>query len=243
MRYAIDPVKYFIDMELIRYLETISYIYKYFNKNIKILDIGFFIPVVPLSLKKLGYNVTSIEKLDLYEGALDNIIKYATNVYSVNLIDINCFDKKNIIALKEKFDLVLLLAVLEHLNGSPRYLLNNIYFVLKNNGILIGDVPNVAQLRKRLYFFIKGKLPFSPFEDYFYSEYPYSGHNREYSIEEVKFALKNTGFEVINIKTFHHSLLKPKKFLGRLLFIIEKLGPSSWKPTIWFVAKKSEHKI
>ncbi len=242
LRYAQDPVKHFIDGELIRYLHTVNFIYSYFPKSTRILDIGFFIPVVPIGLSKLGFKVSTIEKLSYYEGALDKIISFVTEKYGIKVIDFDLF-KDNSASLMHQFDVVLLLAILEHLNGTPMYLLEITRQIVNPDGYVIVEVPNIESLSKRLTFLIKGKLPYPPFEDYFYSEYPFSGHNREYTISDLKYALIKSGFDLVRLEIFHHNALKRRSLKGNMIYILELIGPASWRPNIWAVARpKSYHK-
>jgi len=236
LRYAEDPVKHFIDAELIRYFHTVNFIFTSLPKSVYILDIGFFIPVIPIALSKLGFTVFSLEKLSYYDGALDEIISFAMGKYKIKVIDFDLFED-DISDLEHKFDIVLLLAILEHLNGTPKFLLNTSRRLVKHEGYIIVEVPNVASLTKRLTLLIKGKLPYSPFEDFFNSEYPFSGHNREYTVDDLKYALMKSGFELIRLEVFHHSALKPRSLKGKLLYLVELIGPASWKPNIWAVAK------
>lgn len=236
LKYAQDPVKYFIDGELIRYLYTVNFIYSSFPKKIKILDIGFFIPVIPIALSKLGFSVTAIEKLSYYDGALDEIIQFTMERYGIQVLDLDLFDDK-LPKLEYQFDIILLLAILEHLNGTPKYLLEKIQRLVKPEGCLIVEVPNVASLNKRLVMLIKGKSPYPLFEDYYHSEYPFSGHSREYTVGDLKYALEQSGFDITKLKVFHHSALMPQSFKGKILRILELVGPPSWKPNIWVMAK------
>ena len=240
LRYARDPVKFFIDVEVIRYLHTVNFIYLSYPKSTWILDIGFFIPVVPLGLSKLGFRVSSVEKLSYYNGALDEIISFIAEKYGVRILD---FDPlvDNIADLKHQFDVVLLLAILEHLNGSPNYLLEKTKSIVKPNGCIIVEVPNIASLIKRLALLLKGESPCPRFEDYYHSEYPFTGHNREYTINELKYTLDQAGFDVIKLKVFHHSAILPQGLKGKILHTLELIGPQSWKPNIWAVAKPREN--
>jgi 2-polyprenyl-3-methyl-5-hydroxy-6-metoxy-1,4-benzoquinol methylase len=236
LEYAQNPVKKFIDWELIRYFHTIDFIYSTFPKSATILDIGFFIPIIPMSLSKLGYKVCAIEKLSYYQGALDEIIAMTTNNYNIELLNFDLImDMTD--NLKLRFDIILLLAVLEHLNGTPRYLLDKTKLFLKSDGNLIVEVPNIASLTKRVAFFKKGIPPLQSFEEYYNSDYPFSGHNREYTIKDLKYALDHSGFDVIRLDAFHHSSVLPDNLKGKVLYAFEALGPSSWKPNIWVVAK------
>lgn len=229
-------MKFFIDAELIRYLHTVNFIYSSFPKSALILDVGFFIPVIPIGLSKLGFGVSAIEKMSYYNGALDEIISFSAEKYGIRLFDVDLL-MDNIYDLKYQFDVVLILAVLEHLNGTPKYLLEKIKNIVKPNGCIIVEVPNIATLSSRLVFLKKGKSSCAPFEDYYHSEYPFSGHNRKYTIDDLKYALDQAGFEIAQLKVFHHSVLIPQSLKARILYALELIGPPSWKPNIWAVAK------
>jgi len=236
LRYSENPLMNFIDAELVRYIHTVNYIYSSSAKSVEILDVGFFIPVLPIALSKLGFKVSAVEKLSYYEGALDEILTFVREKYSIKVLDFNLFGD-NPFYTQQKYDVVLLLAILEHLNGTPRHLLYKVRQILRADGYIILEVPNAASLTKRLTLLIRGKLPYSPFEDYFWSEYPFSGHNREYTISDLKYSLYQSGFKLTRMEVFHHSSIKPQHLKGKLLYMLEKIGPSSWKPNIWAVAR------
>ena len=235
MKYAKNPTKYFIDGELRRYIYTVNYIKSNFTKQISILDFGLFIPVVPIALTKIGFTVCAVENLKYYDGALDEIIKLCSTRYNIEVVDLNIFEEN--INSVSKFDLVLLLAVLEHLNGTPRFLLDRVKSVLRAGGSVIVEVPNAVSLRKRLIFLFKSKVVFSEFEDYYESEYPFSGHNREYTIADLQYALERSGFSIYKLATLHPTVIRNADFKTALLQVIEMAGPASWKPDIWAIAK------
>ena len=54
---------------------------------------------------------------------------------------------------KNFFDMVMLIAVIEHLHSSPRDLLNNLLELVKDEGILFITVPNAVNIRKQLMYF------------------------------------------------------------------------------------------
>lgn len=236
LKYRQEPVKSFIDFELTRYLHTVNYIYSTHSVSAVILDVGFFIPVIPIALSKLGFKISAIEKLSFYNGSLDEIIAFTKEKYGISVLDFD-FLMDNISELKNKFDIILLLAIFEHLNGTPKYLIERVRNIAKPDSHIITEVPNIASLTNRLVFLKKGIPPLPSFEDYFHSEYPFSGHNREYTIDDLKYAMDNSGFDIIHMKTFHQSVLIPDNIKMRLLHGLEKIGPASWKPNIWAVAK------
>src|SRR5215216_2617481 len=188
LRYQQNPTTYFVDLELNRFLHTATYIATNFPPSTRILDIGVFIPVLPIMLSKLGYQVEAVEKLSLYEGTLDKILELIRSKYKIKVHNIDIINQDTA-TLNDQFDIVLLMAILEHLNGSPKELLEKCRDLLKSSGFLFTEVPNIASLSKRIAFLLKGKSPLPEYSDYFFSEYPFEGHNREYSFSELQFAL------------------------------------------------------
>jgi 2-polyprenyl-3-methyl-5-hydroxy-6-metoxy-1,4-benzoquinol methylase len=225
LRYQKDPTRYFIDMEINRFLYTANYINANFPKTTRILDIGVFIPVLPIMLAKLGYQVEAIEKLSLYENTLDTIIEFVGTKYNVKIHDIDIING-NSAMLKNRFDIVLLMAVLEHLNGSPKRLLEKCKNLLRPSGFLFVDGPNIASMPKRISFLIKGKSPLPEYSDYFLSEYPFEGHNREYSLNELQYALKSTGFEIIKYDFLNITLPPDSKLVTRIIKTLDLLQKS-----------------
>jgi 2-polyprenyl-3-methyl-5-hydroxy-6-metoxy-1,4-benzoquinol methylase len=237
LKYQQDPVAYFIDAEIERFLHTANYINAVYPKYTKILDIGIFIPILPITLAKLGYQVEAIEKLALYENSLDPILEYVQNTYKVQIHDIDIISG-DISKLNSLFDIVLLMAILEHLNGSPKRLLERCKEILKPSGNLFVEVPNIANISKRISFFLKGKSPFPEYSDYFLSEYPFEGHNREYTFRELEYALSMTGFEIRHVEYLNSKLFPGSKSLSHIIRGISKLR-SNWRDVIWTVSQPS----
>lgn len=239
MRYAQYPTKFFIDAEVGTYQRTLNYIYSRASAANRILDIGFFIPIIPIALAKLGFSVSAIEKLIYYDKALDEIISFARKKYAIEVLDSDVIED-NLSDLEHQFDMVILQAVLEHLNGTPKYVLNRARQFVKPAGTILVEVPNAARLRKRLVFLMKGKVPFAPFYDYYHSAYPFAGHNREYTIDDLKYALDQSGLDLVRLDVYQKSPVKPQPLWDRVIYWLELLGPASWKGSIWVIAKPRE---
>ena len=236
LRYREDPVGNFVDSEILRYRHTVRYIYEHMSPGSSVLDIGFFIPVVPVALAKLGYSVSCIEKFDFYDGALDDLVSHVTKTYGTEVIDLD-IEGDDLGLFAGRFDTVLLLAVLEHLNGTPHPLLKKVKQVVKPGGSIIVEVPNVALFGRRLSFLLKGNPPFPPFEDYFWSEYPFSGHNREYSMADLEYTFSQVGIDMIQLMAFQNSVSRPKGVKSRIIWMLESYGPFSWRPDLWAVGR------
>ena len=89
------------------------------------------------------------------------------------------------------FSLVLFCEIIEHLVEDPIKALEEIHRVLKPNGLLIMTTPNVCRA-SNLEKLAKGMNIYDP-----YSRHGiYGRHNREYTVQEVRELLANTGFVV-----------------------------------------------
>jgi len=238
-RYSVDPIEGFVDQEIIRFTKTVDFIYKTMSCQAHIIDIGMFVPIVPVALAKLGFRVASVENLAFYGTALNEMVSLINGRYNIGIHDLDILNDE-LGMLSGKFDVVLLLAILEHLNGTPKYLLEKVSNLSKPTGRIIVEVPNAATLERRLAFLLKGKPPFPPFSDYYHSDYPFTGHNREYTVGDLKYALKHSGFEIVEMEVFHHNTPDGLSPMQRFARFLEQIGPDEWRPNIWAVAQKRQ---
>lgn len=108
---------------------------KKFNGEIKdktVFDIGFGFAQALLFFKEKGLDVSGLEpSIDGYNYALSKGI----NAFHSGIESFDCVGAN-------KFDIVLLMNVLEHLREPATTLLNIKNQLLNNNGILVIDVPN-----------------------------------------------------------------------------------------------------
>ncbi len=232
LRYAEDPVYYFIETEKHKFIYLLNYIYEHFEPSSSILDIGFFIPVIPIALSKLGYKVTSIEKMALYGDALFGLAAFVESTCGVRVWDRDViYDPFEPGA--ETFDLVILSAIIEHLNGTPRLLFDRAKAFGKPGAHYIVTVPNVASLEKRLRFFFKGKPPFPPIKDYYDSAYPFSGHNREYSLHDFDYVLRRSGFEPVFLRSYSRRAAVHDRWVRKVTTFLSRIGPKTWKSALF----------
>lgn len=82
--------------------------------------------------------------------------------------------------LHEKFDCVIFLETLEHLNRWPEQVIDDIQSILKSDGILFLSTPNLIRLSNRIRMLF-GKSPKDPFK---YTEKG-DHHVREYTSKEL----------------------------------------------------------
>ncbi|MFX0186789.1 MAG: class I SAM-dependent methyltransferase [Candidatus Hodarchaeota archaeon] len=121
-----------------RLWKSILFIPKY-KKNGKILDIGCAYGGFLYKLKKLGWEVKGIE---LSEEA----VEYCINNYKLNVEKVSIEEYQT----DEKFDIIYLRNVLEHIE-SPKKALTKIVSFLKPEGLLIISLPDFSGLEVRLF--------------------------------------------------------------------------------------------
>ncbi|MBI1747969.1 MAG: hypothetical protein HYR55_15485 [Acidobacteria bacterium] len=173
-RYAVDRFDHFVLAEWPYYRAVLNWYRSHIPKGATVLDVGMFVPVMPLLLSWEGYHVTSIEKLALYGHSLSGMVSLVAD-HQVHFVDADLlFDSVSL----PLFDAINLLGVVEHLLGSPRELLVRLRNLLNPRGYFLFAVPNQAWLVRRLGLLFAGVSVQPDFAEYFESSYPFSGHNR-----------------------------------------------------------------
>ncbi|WKV12907.1 methyltransferase domain-containing protein [Marivirga harenae] len=178
-------------------------------EDVHILDVGCGNGIISLNLGELGYNVHGIE---LSEDAIK--IAKDQNKFS-NVI----FEKANAETLKlegKKYDVVICSEVLEHLN-QPENLLEELRYLIKNNGALIVTVPNGVGPRElfvtrpfikirnnngiswKLLSSIKSKLGYSGTT--IQSAASDLDHIQFFTKKQLRKLAENSGFEIVMLKS------------------------------------------
>jgi SAM-dependent methyltransferase len=92
---------------------------------------------------------------------------------------------------ENSLDFVTSFHCLEHLHHSPKMPMESAMRVLKPGGTLIIEVPNAANLRKRLAL-LMGRSNYEPY-NWFYNNVPWLGHVREYTTGDLRQLARNLG--------------------------------------------------
>ncbi|MEN4006026.1 MAG: class I SAM-dependent methyltransferase [Methanobacteriaceae archaeon] len=156
--------------------------------------------VIPLVLKRLGYDVCTLDTWEEYSQVYNNrmgikediIERLQRHEIGVEYCDI---ENERFPFEDGSFDVVLFLDVIEHLHNSPKKVLKEIRRVLKKNGITILTTPNLGTLKNRL-FVLGGRSNYTDLSYWYHHGDPFFGHVREYTPREVKDMLAWEGFSV-----------------------------------------------
>jgi len=167
----------------------------------KVLDVGCGEGLLLLILDELGHECYG---LDIAEAS----DKLQTACKQKNIKFQSCNIEVDSLPYPDGFfDAVVCCQVLEHFTHSHLWAIKEMYRVLKKNGIIEIDVPNVVCFRNRSRI-LRGKNITFDYEKHYLLEKPilYKGlsfyphrHNREFTKNELKLLLEAGSFEKIRV--------------------------------------------
>lgn len=196
--------KFFLKQSTIRVYHTLLCLDNFNFKNKKILEVGSFIGYFSSVLKSLEHDVTAFDRYNDFDGALDEIC-LDMKCKNINVIksskDTEDKDFENL----EKFDVIICMAVIEHIPHTPKYFLQKLCSKLKKGGILILDTPNLTRLENRDNL-SNDISTFQNIRSQFNSDIPWAGHHREFTMDELIYFLKELKFHNIYSKRFDYHI-------------------------------------
>ena len=187
----------YISQQRNAYIRTVKDVANLFpeKKGKRILEIGSYLGVVSISLKKLGFDVSA------YDIPEFHLSKKLRDLYQKNGIVFSGGNLRNKSLPYENnyFDAVIICETLEHLNFNPLPIIHEINRIIKPEGLLYIAMPNIARINNRVKL-IMGKSIHNPIEDFFRQmdkkENMLVGlHWREYSLAETVKIINAMGFE------------------------------------------------
>lgn len=158
-----------------------------------VCDVGGFWGVWALTLRALGHDVSMTETLRYYAGSFDPLFDHIREK-GVVVYDLDPFDKD--VELPRTFDLVSVMAVIEHYPHSLRTFMHNIKSLVTAGGRVYLEVPNIAYLPRRIGL-LAGRTPLAEMGDIYHSEVPFIGHHHEFTIAELRQLARLSGFAVL----------------------------------------------
>jgi 2-polyprenyl-3-methyl-5-hydroxy-6-metoxy-1,4-benzoquinol methylase len=198
---ALYDFRYYLAASSVRYYKA----YRSFAKkgnNQTICDVGGFWGTFPITLKALGYDVTMTESLQYYSDSFDDLQNYISDT-GVDVVDYNPFEPEA--STPGRFNVVTIMAILEHYPHSLKRFMENITSMLNPGGRIYIEVPNIAYWPKRANFLL-GRSPLVPIREIFKSEVPFIGHHHEFSISELRDLALLSGLSILLENFYNYSL-------------------------------------
>ena len=156
-----------------------------------IIDIGTFVtPYYPVVLKRMGFNVEVVEKTSLYGRSYEPVAEYLYK-NDIRLHDMDIMTEK--LDNSKSYDVVAL-SILEHLNGSPKTLIEN---SMGPDSLIYIMVPNMCRFYN-VTGMLTGRSPLPAYRNYYYSKYPFEGHNRPMTLKELKLLAGFAGLKIVD---------------------------------------------
>jgi len=158
-----------------------------------VLELGAFLGVVSVCLKRMGYAITASD-IPEYSAAAP--------VYEKESIPFDLLNLRHhsLPYARDSFDAVVICETLEHFNFNPLPVLKEIHRVLKPGGCLYVGMPNQARLSNRLKA-LAGKSIHDPVSHFFQQldrrdNMVVGIHWREFTLAETREMLERMGFSV-----------------------------------------------
>lgn len=167
----------------------------------RVCDVGGFWGVFPMTLKSLGFDVTMTESLQYYGDGFTSLFEQI-RYHGVALYDFDPFSSEA--KLGETFDVVTVMAVLEHYPHSLKSFMNNVINLLEPDGKVYLEVPNLAYWPKRIGL-LRGQTPQAQVTDIFHSEVPFIGHHHEFTISELRNLALLSGLRILSEDSYNYS--------------------------------------
>jgi len=167
-----------------------------------VCDVGGFWGVWPVTLRRLGYEVAMTEALKYYGSSFDALFECIRSK-GVAIYD---FDPFSTDALPDKrFDLITVMAVLEHYPHSLKTFVGNVKAMTVDYGAIFFEAPNIAYWPKRIGM-LRGRTPLAAIEDIYNSDVPFIGHHHEFTRAELRDLARLAGLIVLDEYSYCYSL-------------------------------------
>lgn len=181
----------------------------------RVLDYGSYFGNFGLACQAMGFRVDAVDSYREYGRALAPWVELqraagiAVYDFSDTGHDVEAIGQRG-------YDAVICAGVIEHIPHSPKALLDALTAALVPGGVLLLDTPNLAYLYKRLTL-VQGQSIFAPIEQQYFTELPFEGHHREYTVAEVEWMLRTAGQDVLSVETFNYSVYGQSQLTGEHL--------------------------
>ena len=170
-------------------------------------DVGGFWGVWPVTARKLGFEVAMTETLRFYGESFTPLFEQIEKS-GVTIFEYDPFESGSV--LPRQFDLVTVMAVLEHYPHSLKTLIENIKRMVAEDGRLYFEAPNIAYWPKRTGL-LRGETPLAQLADIYCSEEPFIGHHHEFTLAEMRDLARLSGLKIITEDFYNYTLAGANK--------------------------------
>ena len=225
-----------------RYQDVAATALRYLKPGSTILDFGCGPCDKTAILQSLGFRCSACDDLEddwhTIPGNRDKILTFANELG----IDFT-HTKEELLGgaegVRNSFDMIMLLDVLEHLHDSPRDLLNDLLELAKPGGLLFVTVPNAVNVRKRLSVLF-GKTNLPGFEGYYWYPGAWRGHVREYVRDDLVLLSRYLNLDVLELRSCDFMLGKLPPGL-RSAYVLATNLVRGFKDSWLLVSQKRQH--
>ena len=237
--YRVDRARYAFSLSLILSIPDIS--------KKRVLDIGTGIGITLVALRKLGIAANGVDRY-IFPDA-DNAMFGRNHIADIEAvwkrhdITVHNTDVLDVRAARAlpKADVIVNEALVEHLK-DPRSFLETCGALLGEKGYLLLATPNAATLLKRIRFLL-GKSPNWPIESFFADGEKFTGHWREYTMQELRYMCEAAGFTVLRSYSRNHltrfkNIGQWRKNLRALVIVFSSLLPRGREMNYVFCRKQ-----
>ncbi len=189
-------------------------LHQYFKNRVNVLDVGCATGEITDYLTDINYTGIDIDKSNILEMKKRNL-----KVIEVDL-------SKEIPKISKKFNVILMLDILEHLQ-NPATVIENSKNLLEKEGILLISLPNDYNFFNKIRFLLNKNINWDPFDPY--------GHLHIFPIKTGEMFLEQTGIKIV--QSFFLESTKPA-FLGKhILKLLSKISPNNFSRGVLYICK------
>lgn len=170
------------------------------NKSKSIIDVGGFWAIFPITMARLGFEVKMTEALKYYSSNYNAFFEFVKSK-KITIVDFDPFMEEY---QGDTFDMITVMAVIEHYPHSLKFFFNNIKKMMHEDSTLCLDVPNLAFIKTRINFLF-GKTPLTPIEIIYNSATPFIGHHHEFTVPEIKTLMKLCNLKLTKLVTHNYT--------------------------------------
>jgi len=196
----------YLRQSAIRVLNLIEFLRDAGTTGGRVLEVGALFGQFATALRRLGYDVTVVDRYRSQNGAFDGYVGYFREL-GIEVIEAERSNEAAMTASLGQFDAVISMAVIEHIPHTPREFLKMLVSHVTPGGVLAVDTPNIARFWNRRQL-NAGLSIHQDLKVQFFCDIPYEGHHREYTAAEVAWMLEQSGCRDVRTALYDYNLLQ-----------------------------------